>query len=111
MLITLKKKVVQLKIVNLERKFYTINLFIQLDPALITSFLFYDDSYLCRWCIGVIYYTSDMNLPNSLAPLDAKIEELPCQALNYSFTGYTRACLFWDVNEKTWSGRGCTVID
>ena len=25
----------------------------------------------------------------------------------YTFEAYTRACLFWDGDSKTWSGEGC----
>ena len=63
-----------------------------------------------RWCIGVIYYTEGMNRTQRLAPPEVDVDPVGCNALNYSFTGYTRACLFWDKHEKSWSGNGCKVF-
>ena len=65
--------------------------------------------FFIRWCIGVIYYTNTTNRTDTLAPMDTPRSQLPCHALNYSFTGYTRTCLYWDKEEKTWSGKGCEV--
>ena len=62
-----------------------------------------------RWCIGVIYFTNTTNRTDHLLSMDTPRNELPCKALNYSFVGYTRACLWWNNDPNTWVGDGCKV--
>ena len=76
--------------------------------SIFSNFLLYH-----RWCVGVVYYTNTTNRTSTLLPLDVLVtapENLTCHALNYLFTGYTRACLWWDTERKTWVGDGCQVI-